>query len=1093
MAASQIIFNVCGNGTTAFPGLKALPSGTESTSGTSIHAASSHPVVFDNGNFAALSVNTGYYYAINASDLSLVADVAAIDGSLNGNTCLATDGTSLFILTKHSIGGGNYEWKLRKWSQAGVLLQTWDLTSIIPEATDTTLDIGSPMKLWNFPASIAISRDGGTLYLAITTGSAQNRATTIRVIDLAGLTNNAFVTAGAGDVKSTIQNGLLVMQDGSILAAWTGSGGTSRVARYDASGTELSSFPLPNNFNNVVRMQLGPDETTFWAGVYDPVMSNGYDFIEFDIATEAALQTVTTDLNGWPAVSFDQDVEPDLGYVVVFAATPTAAGLPLPTPSAPQIQCTPQSTVGNGGKGNAGCNTGGVGWVRSYTGPWGSVPDHPDPADGETLTGSNGRGVEVWIELVHTAYPSGTKTTYRRAMVPLADPPTYHGGYKSDGVLAIGDIEHGAGNEQDGFEAATVTAQYADETDRLFRDMLDDQDLEGDELRVKIATDRARVTAVEPRVLARGVVQGPELSSMRRASIEAVDALFADTGPLGPNALFPLRTYGDLGSGAPQMTADTKATPIPPPYGELSDAGATDPLTGAVNPKGKVPGVYLGKFRVTGLPTPSPSSGTTLAQVVANLQASVNAGTTDADWGAIIGSQDAADLEALGTVPNTYNMLAAVIGYADLDALLAMGTTPAPTSDEWGIIAFGYGPVYAFLQLFGSDLGNGDPQAKHDRVELDIVARSGSDILVPGFSPCPWTAFTIINDDGEQFDLACIGVRGPLLDDHVNGVVNITANLIGLEEVGDGSGLPLGLAYDVKQHWIENFLLERKTCGPWVTNSTAPKWEDGVYKVRSSTFRERQAFTATALGGDGLLVSWYPDKQRAVTEHLGTWTASLESRTGTNQHFQVIEWGLDETLDTATWPRIEHSVDLFGPMRVRFGQLRENVVNGVCDYDPDTEQYRIGPLSPPLRDPAAITKYKGRQKPGPVLENPLLTDETSLRWVLQRRLSRLASGMTLVEVVGPEEWLDYDIGTGLLLTSDDGRGVGGYVDAPMIVLRRRYSFDQRTVTFTFWDVRDVLLATRFPNGLSRQVLVTDTTGAAPVVTDDANTAPLVLT
>lgn len=176
----------------------------------------------------------------------------------------------------------------------------------------------------------------------------------------------------------------------------------------------------------------------------------------------------------------------DVGDVV-----PLPVYLPVPSNSPQAINtCNPQTTVSNGGKGNAGCNTGGVGWTRSYTGPWGAVPQHADPTDGELLTGKESKGIEAWIELKHVDYPSEAVTTYRRAMIPLAHHPDKDG-YKTDGLLAIGDVEHALGNEQGGLEAATVNLEFTDVRDRFFRNLLVDQELEGDELYIKLSSDPA--------------------------------------------------------------------------------------------------------------------------------------------------------------------------------------------------------------------------------------------------------------------------------------------------------------------------------------------------------------------------------------------------------------------------------------------------------------------------------------------------------------------------------------------------------------------------------------------------------------------------
>ncbi len=168
------------------------------------------------------------------------------------------------------------------------------------------------------------------------------------------------------------------------------------------------------------------------------------------------------------------------------------AGVPVPLPSAQLIPCTPQAQVNNGGKGQAGCNVGGVGFTRSYFGPYGTVPQHADPPVGESLINKQGRGIEAWAELRHVEYPSGDVTIYRRAFVELGDRAEYEGGRKPRGLLSVGEIENAIGNEQGGFEAATLELEFSDEDDRLFHDLADDQELEGDEIYIKQASDEAR-------------------------------------------------------------------------------------------------------------------------------------------------------------------------------------------------------------------------------------------------------------------------------------------------------------------------------------------------------------------------------------------------------------------------------------------------------------------------------------------------------------------------------------------------------------------------------------------------------------------------
>ncbi len=742
--------------------------------------------------------------------------------------------------------------------------------------------------------------------------------------------------------------------------------------------------------------------------------------------------------------------------ISAFIISPTPY-VPVATPFAARTPCAPQAQVTNGGKGQAGCNVGGVGGGHQYdvADGVGDVPQHPDPDDGEVLTGDVTRStLEPWIELVHQDYPTDVKTTYRRAFEELADDDTYQGGRKESGVLAIGDIEHGLGNDQGGFEAGTATLQLSDIRDRLFRELADDQELDGDEYRVKLASDAARAVGTVPRVLQRGIVQQAALESTLQARLTGVDWLFSDFGPFGPGRKDPNWTFGDLGDAAPEMTSDTKAQPIPLLYGEKSDEGATP------NGKGLLPGYYLGKFDLTGLVPDRPiSTGRTLEAVVAMLQASVTAGTTVADWGGIIGIADAIMLEAMGTVPNSYTGLAGVIGYGDLDALLAGGTTAAPAPTEWGFIATGLGPWFRYTGVYGSDLGCGDALQTHDRIKLDPLTRS--DILVPGINwpfADPFVEF-INPDTGRTFRLTGVYVMGPLLDDHITGVVNLGFNAIGIEDVGDGSGLPILRIEDAKQHRLENHWINQYSSGLYATALVYPQFEDGVAMVRSSSFTTRQNYFKAQFGSpsEGLLISEYAYEQVSPLDIVQEWNLETESRLGVGQHGQIMDWGLDETLDPTMWPRLDHVTEIFGPMVRTSGIERETVVTGSCDWDPDFEKERAGPFTYPSA--AGLQKNKGRirSRPEGPINARLIDDTDHFQWILQKRLRRLRFGLTMIEVTVPiDPWLNHDVGEGVLLNSEDGTGTTGYVDEPCIILRRRISLQERLMTLTLWDVRDLL-------------------------------------
>ncbi len=810
-----------------------------------------------------------------------------------------------------------------------------------------------------------------------------------------------------------------------------------------------------------------------------------------------------------------------------------------------------------------------------------------------------------------------------------------------------------------------------------------------------------------PRVLARSVISKAKLASTMRAEVEAVDVLFSDNGPFGPDRKFPHWKFADLGSAIPNASSDVLELGIPVLYGEESDAGATDPTTGDPASKGMLPGFFLGKFAIgdavpspwqyravgggggrgsglisggggggsvidgtvamavgswaitvgalgaddtngtastinsetapggghggqqgqpgasggngggaggadfvgsggdlgsgdwqskapgaatfghvggtdhinaggggggaggdggaasqnnggnggagfasdfrgtteylgaggpgygitsTGVlppcvygrgasadgtspaqpgavfvryatgactatggtvttsggwtihtftsngtfaisavatatvPDPAGSSpGRTLAAVVALLTTSVTAGTTVADWGSVIGDTNAAALQANGSVPTTYAGLASIIGSTAVDAMLHSGSTPPDdelTGNVWGFLAFGLGAWFKYLAVFGSDLGGGVADAKHSRVAMDLTTREGVEFLVPGFTHWPYSKpyVQFINDAGDLFNITGIFVRGPVLKDHLAGIVNITVNAIGTEDVGDGSGKPIVAVHDIEQHLLENHLIRQSRGGLWVTSSDYPKFEDGTPMVKSSSFRAAQAITADSLGGLGLTGAYYTDtEQQSTTDVIAKFMEWTESRTGISADGQVVKFRIDPTVDTTTWPRIEHVVSVFGGITRTAGEDRENVLQASADWDPDGQRFRLGPI--PRTNDTAIRRWKNRRKQGDPHENKLLRTMEHLLWVVKRRLVRLGVGSILVEATGPIGWLDHDIGDGVRFTSEDGPGPSGYVDQPMIIVRRAFDIGTRKVTYTLWDVGDILTET----------------------------------
>ena len=942
--------------------------------------------------------------------------------------------------------------------------------------------------------SLGVVGDGSTAYVAMTDGVTSSGASTVYKVSLAGAGSIVGVFASWGSTGFTgfAPSGVMGLSDGTVLIARKSS---HDIVHLSAAGATLHTYTPIASFSPI-QLAYGLTAGTFWAIGYDPAVAtaSGVSVVEIEISTGTVLHQFDPE---------DGSFEFDSPFTVLLA--PVGARtlvLPprTPTPSGAKEPCNPQAQVSGGGMGAAGCNVGGIGRTPVVLTEFGTVPVHPDADAGETLTGAS--RVDLWIALHHKAYPSGDITTYRRALVDLADDPDYYGGRKQAGLLTVGDVEHGLGNESGEFEAASCDLHFSDALDRWIRTLLEDEELEGDEIEIYLASPEGRAAGVVPRTIMRGIVQGPGTEASLQASLTAVDLLFSVFGPFGHTPNWPFWTFGDV---FPEAPADVRVRALPVLYGSKSDEGAVDPVTGEPREKGLVPWHYVGRITIAGtdanatLPT-SESSGVGavddvgilggfgswlsdgtvtndpyhfVARVVDHVMGPLNGGRSSTPTGAGVAYGFRPAWNDSGAAPDYYIVFQVPKDYPTWDPFTnpaptgtnirykTVGATPSHPYPDWQFLAFFtseddgalwgdatpledwdaygvlHGASYQGGAVFVSDLGGGDPTKTADRTKADLATRNGSDLLWPwnedGTPSAAWAAVfgaqTYVDQvapDGSTYRMTMGFARGAISDDHKNGVVNITCNMrAGREDVGDGTGKPLIDAHVVEHHWIDNDLLGAYKSGLWVTNATAPQWPDGTYKLRSSRFLDRQAFTASSLGGRGLTVGWYVGEAKAIPAHLLDWNMATETVVGLNGHGQISLGYIDETVDPSTWPRVRHETDVFGQIGARHRLFRENAVTASCDWDPEAQKFRIGPL--PFANEDAIGRNKGQRKPGDEIASPILDDEDQLRWVMKRRLARLGNGLTVLQLPGAIGLLDVDVDDpGVQLTTIEGTGtVGG--------------------------------------------------------------------
>lgn len=846
------------------------------------------------------------------------------------------------------------------------------------------------------------------------------------------------------------------------------------VKRYSSAGLVLATYNVPDDlafrYDDGIR-GVAVDwsrqvAVVHWSGGTGPSPDDtGAWMLEYDLNTSMLTNRVR----------FAEGTDPaDPGTISI--RTAVTVTIPLPTPLAAQAPCAPQTQTTGGGTGKAGCNTGGHGFVSDYPpdGQFSAWVDHDDPDDGQALTGQT--KLDVWIELHHKNYPAGDYTDIKRGMRELADHPD-DGGRKIAGLLGVGDIEHGLGDD---FEAMSVDLRFSD-IDRTFRELLETEELEYDELTILAA---APTTRDDPHVMMRGLVQQPKTQSRMAFSLTAVDSLFAKYGPDGPSPEWPFWKFSDIGiDGIPSDILDQV---IPILYGEVSDKGAKDLTTGHVLSKGLIPGYFAGMFDLGPLGL-APTPGRPFEQVVVDLQTSVSAGTCITDWEAVIGTPAATALQTLGTVPTTYGALEVVIGSVNIALLMETGTT-AHGSSMWGCIVFGLGEWDRIIQVFGSNLGNGDPKATPDRVLL-VPGTDREDMLVPDHTnwPFPNRYVSVTNPTtGREFWLTCIFVYGPILTDHLNGVVNITCNAMGRQ---GPDGLPISDLHQAQQAWLENDILGEWTSGPYADESDYPQFANGVAKVNSQVFKDRQAYGARIGSSRGLPAAWYVTKPRSLSDWQQEWSRTTETKWGTNNAGQCIIWGLDKFQDVTTWPAYRHVTEVFGDVMRTPGQERENTI-APAPFDWDADQERFREVLSGVQHDEAIAKYKDHIKAGEQLSTTLINTALGWGYVIGTRLTRKAFGIDYVEFTGKIGLWDLALGQGIRFTSIEGTGPAGYVNRALVVLRKRFAFQSRLVTLTCWDVDHTGAGVPLIIPAARRFLATNDIGIAPLATNDLTLAPI---
>lgn len=369
------------------------------------------------------------------------------------------------------------------------------------------------------------------------------------------------------------------------------------------------------------------------------------------------------------------------------------------------------------------------------------------------------------------------------------------GGYAEPRLLSMGPITRASSDPATGaFPAQNVDMRWAD-TDQETRDRSATRfGFRNADSEVYLTSLEQRVAGGPPRLLMAGKIRSNDHAPNLTEGFTINDLISVSYSLFAEEKLIPQR----------QIAVNWF------PNAPAESVGLGEPIIGgrrAPHPtksEGIVPTVLVGRLLIGG--TPGTPTGTTLAAVVAALQVSVTAGTTDADWGEKIGHADAGVLEALGTVPSTYDALATVIGYQDLDALLAGEAVTGGTEYVTVVVA-----GHAIKEIL--DGTNSDPSIWIDDTQIS-AAEIGSTVFID-------LSRDVLGADGTTRRYALIRFSvGSTYGDLVEAGGRVHVDCSGLETVGDSSGTLIEDAFSLYLHLLKNFILQDYQYGAWLDGPT---------------------------------------------------------------------------------------------------------------------------------------------------------------------------------------------------------------------------------------------------------------------------------
>lgn len=289
-------------------------------------------------------------------------------------------------------------------------------------------------------------------------------------------------------------------------------------------------------------------------------------------------------------------------------------------------------------------------------------------------------------------------------------------------------------------------------------------------------------------------------------------------------------------------------------------------------------------------------------------------------------------------------------------------------------------------------------------------------------------------------------LKGPRLQEHLDGKVTIAWNGCGYDASGDWDGPVVDQPGEAIPLFINEFLLKNGGEG-YRGGSFGPleEFPDGVPMINTASFDACQALSATWMGtSKGYLCQWYIDDTATSVRQVLQWLAMTFGWFFTAADFgQIFAVCIDDTGDLEGAAAYREDIEIIDaelpPAEIRYSDI-ENRITYQFHFMPDQKKYRSQVKT--ISDEDARDALRGTWHESGTIDLRCSNDRATCEDAMARRLLRRkypavyqtwSTGMAGIEqAFTPQP----------VLVTHTGGGRGGYAAHPMFVMQR--VFDPNT-------------------------------------------------